>query len=462
MSEGLTPGPRTLWRPYHVWVVALLLLVTVCNYLDRIVLGVLQEPIKHELRLADWQLGLLNGPAFAALYSVAGIPVARLAERMNRSTLLSIATGAWSALTALCASASGFPQLLLLRMGVGMAEGGCVPVSHSIVSDYFTARQRGTVMSFVSAAPSLATMLAPVIGGFAAEAWGWRTAFLIVAAPGVLLALLVRFTLRDLRAAAVIGETAPKRDSFWSDLKWLARTPAFVFVFIGGAFIGIGNGGVVAFSVSFLIRNHHLPLSAAGGVVGLTGLTGLVGAFLGGVLADRFCGKRGQSYVLIPAIGSLLAFLAYGAAFTVNAWTLALPLLLGASVAYNLKSGPLYAAVQNIVPATMRATGAAVFMVAATVIGSMVGPLLTGVLSDTFAGSAFTFGDFAQLCPGGRAAADAAPVVAKACASASALGLKHALMTNAFAFILAAVFLLLAARTIRINEAGPTLVRNPQ
>ncbi len=449
--------PRKIWRPYHIYVVALLLLVTVCNYLDRIVLGVLQEPIKHELRLADWQLGLLNGPAFALLYSVAGIPVARLADRVNRATLLSIAVGAWSALTALCAATVGFGQLLLLRMGVGMAEGGCVPVSHSILSDYFTPRQRGTVMSFVSAAPSLATIFAPIIGGLVAEAWGWRAAFLVVALPGVFLALLVKFTLKEPRAAVAAGAAPVKRNSLATDFKWLLGTPAFVFVFIGGAFIGIGNGGVVAFSVSFLIRNHHLPLSAAGGVVGLTGLTGLIGAFLGGVLADRFAGARGRSYALIPAIGSVLAFLAYGAAFTVNSWTLALPLLLGASVAYNLKNGPLYAAVQNIVPASMRATGAAVFMVAATVIGSMVGPLLTGILSDRFAAAAFAtgLGTFAQSCPGGRAIADAPAAIANACAQASALGLKHALMTNAFAFIIAAVFLGFAAKTIRINEADP-------
>jgi predicted MFS family arabinose efflux permease len=453
MADGLAEQPRTLWRPYQIYVVALLLLVTVCNYLDRIVLGVLQEPIKGELRLADWQLGLLNGPAFALLYSVAGIPVARLAERLNRSTLMAAATGAWSLLTALCATALGFGQLLLLRMGVGMAEGGCVPVSHSLLSDYFTPRQRGTVMSFVSAAPSLATILAPVIGGFAAEAWGWRTAFLIVAGPGVLLALLVKFTLKDPRVAAAAGSKAPPRNSFWTDLKWLLRSRAFVFIFIGGAFIGIGNGGVVAFSVSFLIRDHHLPLSAAGGVVGLTGLTGLIGAFLGGVLADRLSGKQGRSYVLIPAIGSLLAFLAYGAAFTVSDWALALPLLLGASVAYNLKNGPLYAAVQNLVPSTMRATGSAVFMVGATVIGSMVGPLLTGFLSDRFAGAAFPLGVFAQLCPGGKASAGAPAALVGACARASALGLKHALMTNAFAFILAAVFLALAAMAFRINDS---------
>lgn len=455
MSEAVAEPARARWTKYQIYVVALLLLVTVCNYLDRIVLGVLQEPIKHELRLADWQLGLLSGPAFALLYSVAGIPVARLAERFNRSTLLSIATAAWSVMTALCAAAQGFGQLLLFRMGVGMAEGGCVPVSHSLLSSYFPAKQRGVVMSFVSAAPSIATIMAPIIGGLAAETWGWRAAFLIVAIPGIALALLVRATLKDPRSAAVIETKTPvKPATFWADVSWLAKTPAFVCVFIGGALIGIGNGGVVAFSVSFLIRNHHLPLSQAGGVVGMTGMTGLIGAFLGGYLSDKFADSRGRSYVLLPAIGSVLAFTLYLSAFTVHTWALALPLLLAAAVAYNLKNGPLYAAVQNIVPSHMRATGAAVFMVAATVIGSMVGPLLTGVLSDMFATNVFpaVLGDFGTACPGGRAPAEAAAELTAACASASALGLKYALMANAFSFILAAVFMVLASRTIRIAE----------
>jgi len=454
MSEAAAEPTRVKWTKYQIYVVALLLLVTVCNYLDRIVLGVLQEPIKHELRLADWQLGLLSGPAFAILYSVAGLPVARLAERFNRSTLLSIATAAWSLMTALCAAAQGFGQLLLFRMGVGMAEGGCVPVSHSLLSNYFPAKQRGVVMSFVSGAPSIATSLAPVIGGLAAETWGWRAAFLIVALPGIFLALLVRATLKDPRVKAPVEAKTAKPATFWADVSWLAKTPAFVCVFIGGALIGIGNGGVVAFSVSFLIRNHHLPLSQAGGVVGLTGMTGLIGAFLGGYLSDKFADSRGRSYVLLPAIGSVLAFTLYLAAFTVDTWALALPLLLSAAVAYNLKNGPLYAAVQNIVPSHMRATGAAVFMVAATVIGSMVGPLLTGVLSDLFATGAFpaALGDFGAMCPGGRAPAGADAALTAACAGASALGLKYALMANAFSFILAAVFMVLASRTIRIAE----------
>lgn len=451
MSVAGASAPPIKWTKYQVYVVGLLLVVTVCNYLDRIVMASLLEPIKHDLGLADWQLGLLNGPAFALFYSVAGIPVARLAERANRSTVLSIAVSAWSFLTALCAAAQGYGQLLVTRMGVGMAEGGCMPVSHSILADYFTARQRGVVMSIVSAGATIAAIFAPTIGGVVAETWGWRTAFLIVGTPGFLLALVIKATLKEPRSDPThVSAKEPSR--FWSDLRWLVKTPAFAFLWIGGAFIGVGVGGVVAFTVSFIVRNHHLPLSQAGGVVGLTGLVGLIGSFLGGYLADRFSDSRGRSYVLVPAVGAVLTFALYFGAFMVDSWALALPLLLAATVAYNIKNGPIYAAVQNIVPARMRATGSAVFMVAATMIGSTVGPLLAGALSDMFAAGTFpdAMGAFGNICVGGRAPPGSAADLAAACASASAFGVKGAMMVNAFSFLVASFFLMLSSRSIRI------------
>ena len=445
------------WRPYQIYVVGLLLAVTVCNYLDRIVLGVLQEPIKHELHLSDAQLGLLTGPAFALFYSLSGIPAARLAERFNRSSLLAAAIGVWSAMTALCGVAQNFAQLLLFRIGVGAGEGGCIPITHSVLADYFTVRQRGLVMSIVSSAPPLASILAPVVGGLVAETWGWRAAFLVLGLPGVVLALLVRFTLKEPRAKTVATAQARKPATFMADMKWLLGNRAFVMLFIGGAFVGIANAGIAGFTVSFLLRTHHLTLSQAGGIVGATGLTGLVGALLGGLLADRFSDSRGRSYVLVPALGSGLAAIAFGAAFWVNDWRIAMPFLLFAAVAYNMKNGPIYAAIQNIVPSTMRATGAAIFMVGATVVGSTVGPLLTGIISDTVAARRFpsALGSFAASCPGGRAPAGAVEALGSACAQASAGGLRIALIVMSASFVISMIFLALSSRTIRIN-ADPT------
>ena len=455
MSENtVSDTPSRAWKPYQIYVVGLLLAVTVCNYLDRIVLGVLQEPIKHELSLSDAQLGLLTGPAFALFYSLSGIPAARLAERFNRANLLAAVIAIWSGMTALCGVAQNFATLLLFRIGVGAGEGGCIPVTHSVLADYFTPRQRGFVMSVVSSAPPLASILAPIVGGMVAENWGWRAAFLVLGLPGVILALLVKFTLKEPRKAQPRTEER-KPATFMADLKWLMRNRAFVYVFCGGAFVGIANAGIAGFTVSFLLRTHHMTLSQAGGIVGMTGLFGLGGAMLGGLLADKFADDRGRSYVLIPALGSGLAAIAFGTAFWVNDWRIAMPFLMAAAVAYNMKNGPMYAAIQNIVPSTMRATGAAVFMVAATVVGSTVGPLLTGIISDVVAKQRFpsTLGAFTAACPGGKAPAGSADALTSACATSSAAGLQVALVVMSAAFLISTVLLILASRTIRISAS---------
>lgn len=448
---------RRTWTPYQLYVVALLLAVTVCNYLDRIVLGVLQEPIKHELHLSDAQLGLLTGPAFALFYSLSGIPAARLAERFNRSTLLACAIGVWSGMTALCGIAGNFVQLLLYRIGVGAGEGGCIPISHSLLSDYFTPRQRGFVMSIVSMAPPFASILAPIVGGVVAEGWGWRMAFLVLGLPGVVLALLVRFTLKDPRPAAPVAKER-RKGAFAADFKWLLGNKAFVYIFIGGAFVGVANAGIAGFTISFLLRTHELSLPQAGGIVGMTGVAGLVGAMLGGVMADWLSGERGRSYVLVPALGSGLAAIFFAVAFWVPDLRITVPMLLAAAVAYNMKNGPLYAAIQNIVPSNMRATGAAIFMVGATVVGSTVGPLLTGVISDMIAVRRFPeiLGSFSAACPGGRAPEGATEALTMACAQSSAIGLQSALIVMSVIFVVSMGFLAMASRTIRINNnQGP-------
>jgi predicted MFS family arabinose efflux permease len=443
-------GPAKLrWRPYQIYLVALLLLVTVSNYLDRIIMGVLQEPIKIELGLSDKQLGLLTGPAFALFYSVAGIPVARLAERANRAKVLAAAITVWSAMTAACGVAQNYISLLLFRIGVGAGEGGCIPVSHSLLADNFTMRQRGIVMSIVSAAPSIATIFAPVIAGVIADQYGWRAAFLAVGIPGLLLAALTWFTIREPRARGAVAER--RKSSFVSDLKWLIANRTFVFLFIGGAMIGVAYSGVTAFTVSFLMRSHDMALSQAGGILGLSGGFGLLGTFLGGFLSDRFGGKRGLSYLIVPAVGGVLTWICYMFAFQLPEWSMAMVALLAAAVAYNLKNGPIYASVQNVAPDHMRATASAIFMFGATVIGSTTGPLVAGIVSDNSAARVFPagLGAFASACPGGRAPAGAAEPLHAACAQASAAGLETALVVVACGFLVASLFLVLAALALR-------------
>jgi predicted MFS family arabinose efflux permease len=416
--------------------------------MDRGIVSLLQEAIKTDLRLTDVQLGLISGPAFALFYSIAGLPVARLAERMNRPNLLAIAIAFWSTMTALCGAATNFVQLAILRAGVGIGEGGANPISHSLVGDQFSARQRGVAMSILSAATPISGIVIPLTAGIVAHYYGWRTAFFVAAVPGLVLAVILKLTVREPRETATGTRAAPH---LRNDLTWLARNRAFVFVFLAAAFNGIGIQGTGIFSTSFLIRNHGLDLAQAGTVMGAFGAVGLIGTFIGGYCADRFSDDRGRSYVLVPAIGAILSFLFYMIAFRLESFIPALVGLLLANVATDLKNGPNFAAVQNIVPSRMRATAAAMFFLAATVVGVAVGAGLVGALSDMAAAQHFG-GDYAQLCPGGHAIDQSIPADEAACTAASAAGLRSALSVLPFTFLLAALFFWLASRTIRINE----------
>jgi predicted MFS family arabinose efflux permease len=438
------------WRPYQYYALFLLVLVSVSNYLDRNIVALLQEPIKADLKLSDWQLGLISGPAFALFYSFAGLPVARIAERANRPALLAVCITVWSTMTALCGMAGNFVQMVLLRAGVGIGEGGCNPIAHSIVAETFTVRQRGSAMAVLSAAAPIGGIVAPLLGGFAAHLWGWRVAFLVVGLPGLILALLVLLTLKEPRKTR---GTAVHTQSFATDFRWLISNPAFVLVFVAGAFNGIGIQGIGIFTTSFMIREHGLDLAAAGTVVSMFGVMGLLGTFVGGYLADRFADSRGRSYVLVPALGAGLSFLFFIFAYQQSYWPLALALLLLGNVATDLKNGPNFAAVQNIVPSRMRATAAAMFFLAATVVGTTIGAAAVGGLSDLAAARAFgtDVATFNAACPGGRAVAGATAEAASACLSAAAGGLKTSLTVLPFVFLVAMTCFYLASRFIRVN-----------
>ncbi|MEY2855231.1 MAG: hypothetical protein RL030_2363 [Pseudomonadota bacterium] len=448
----MTSAPRASgsWRPYQLYVLALLLAVSVLNYLDRTILTVLQEPMKLELKLTDWQLGILSGPAFTLFYSFAGVPIARLAERWHRPRLLALTLGFWSLMTALCGAAAGFVQLALFRMGVGAGEGGNIPISHALLAEYFKAQQRGLVMSIVSAAPSIGGILTPLIGAYIAHTHGWRVAFFVVGLPGILVALVVYFTLREPRLT-IAQPVAAARPSFLSDSKWLFNNRAFLYLFLAAIFIGAGNGGIAAFNISFLVRTQEMTLTQAGAIFSATAVFGLIGSFFGGWLSDKVADERGRSYVLVPAFGALFAFVSYVLVYTQHVTRIVAVLMMSGAFFYNLKNGPMFAAVQNIVPPRMRSTGAAVFMIAATAIGGGLGPLLTGGLSDFFARNAFgeADGGFAVACPGGRSLAGATDAAATACSAASATGLRLSLALTACTFLFAFMLLVISSRSIR-------------
>jgi predicted MFS family arabinose efflux permease len=457
------PKPRSRWTRTQLWILFLLVLVNISNYLDRGVIAILQQPLKQDLALADWQLGVISGPAFAILYSLAGVPSARLADRGNRITVLGLALALWSGMTALCGAAQNFLHLALARLGVGAGEGACTPVSHSLIADTFPPRQRGIALAVLTTSIPIAQLFAPLIGGVVAMTLGWRAAFVVVGLPGILLAVLLRMTVRDPGhhgASANMASGQPDtRSSMLQDLRTLFSRPAFLWLWLGGMFLGQGLGATNLFTASYFLRQYQLTLAEVGAVtaVGL-GVAGLVGTFAGGYLSDRFAGTHGRSYPLICCAAATGACVLFMITFSRDTWQSAIVFLLLANIMSDLKNGPINAAVQNLAPPGMRSTASAVFMVGAIALGTGIGPLVVGVISDVAAQSHFpdSFGSFLAACPGGKAPQHANALVDNACAMSSAFGLRIGLVAGCVAYGLAAPCFLLAAFKIRtpLAEAG--------
>jgi predicted MFS family arabinose efflux permease len=350
--------------------------------------------------------------------------------------------------------AQNYLQLALCRVGVGMGEGGCIPTGHSLLSANFTPRQRGRAMAVLTAGTPVAAFFSPLIGGLAAQQWGWRAAFLILGVPGLILAVLIILTVREPRVANPETSAKPKR--FLADARWLFSSPSFVLLFIATALTGLAIGSTNVFTGSFFIRQFGMSLRQAGLVMAVgIGLAGVAGNFLGGYLADRFAGERGRSYVLVPALGMGLAGALFLVTFSRDSWPAAVGFLFAANIAGDMRTSPVYAAVQNLAPAHMRATAAAVAMLAMTGIGTAFGPVIVGLISDASASGAFPadFGDFGELCPGGKAAKGATADLASACARASASGLRSAMLLVPLLYGGAMAFFYASSRSFRISFA---------
>jgi len=403
MADTATPSPvinpvSTGYRRYALWV---LLIIYTLNFLDRQVVNILAEPIKRDLGLADWQLGMMTGLAFAIFYTVLGIPIARIAETKNRPYIIGTSVAVWSAFTVLCGFTQNFWQLILMRIGVGVGEAGCTPPAHSLISDYVPKEKRASAIAFYSIGTPLGTLAGMAMGGLVADAYGWRVAFMVAGAPGILFALVAAFTLIEPRRqlAADIAARASSQISFMAALAVLATKKTFWLVALAAsikAFVGYGHA---PFTASFFFRNHGPELAELAAVFSLKstgflglalgligGTAGVVGAWLGGVLADRLGAKDLRAYVTVPAIASVLTIPIFIIAVSLDSPMAAIGLLAVNALLGTLWYGPVYATAQSIVDPSMRATASAVLLLIINLVGLGLGPLAVGLLSDILAG----------------------------------------------------------------------------
>jgi predicted MFS family arabinose efflux permease len=285
--------------------------------------------------------------------------------------------------------------------------------------------------------------------------FGWRAAFVAVGLPGIVLAILLRLTVKEPRNDPhnrLVTRNHSGTGRFFDDMRILVSNRAFVWLWFGATFLGQAIGATNIFTASYFLRQYHLTLAQVGAVtaVGL-GVAGLVGTFLGGFFADRFAGSHGRSYPLVCMVAATGAGLMFLVTFTRPDWQTAVVFLLIANIMNDLKNGPIYAAVQNLAPGHMRTTATAIIMVGVIVLGTGLGPLIVGVVSDIVASSHFpdALGSYVATCPGGKPLPGAAAALATACGDASAAGLRAGLLSACATYALAAPCFLMAALKIR-------------
>jgi len=379
---NLTTNSGNRYRGYTLFI---LTAVYVFNFIDRQILVILQESIKQELGLSDTQLGLMTGFTFAIFYVSFGIPIARLADKGNRRNIIAVSLTIWSAMTALSGMAQNFMQLLLARIGVGIGEAGGSPPSHSIISDLYPPKKRATALAIYSTGISIGILLGFLIGGWVNQYLGWRMTFLVVGLPGILLAVILRFTLKEPprglsdEASDVANEQHSMKDVF----KLLREKKSFRYIAVGAGFAAYVSYTVTSWMPPFLARVHDMSSAEIGTWLSLIfGIGTGIGYFMGGYLTDRLSKKDKRWYLWLPALTLLLAIpLALVAFFASDANTTLLAIILPAFL-NSLYLAPCIALTHGIVSVRMRALASAILFFVLNIIGLGFGPFVGGIISD--------------------------------------------------------------------------------
>ena len=371
---------------YRSYALSLFLLVYIINFVDRQIFGILIEPIRLEIDLSDTQLGLLGGIAFAIFYTFAGIPIARWADVGVRKNIVALALVIWSVMTMFTSTAKGFGTLLIARVGVGIGEAGCSPPIHSLISDMYPEEERATALSTYALGIPIGAAIGTLVGGWIGEYFGWRMAFMVVGLPGIIVAIVVFFTVRE----PPRGHSEPDHVQVQKDLVPLADTLRFLWSlrafrhlsFAGAlhAFVGYGVG---LFIPAFFMRVHGFGLAETSTYLFLIGLTGIIGTYLGGYLGDRMGKKDKRWYMGIPGIATIISVPFAVLFYTTGDPMLAIVLAIPGAILGPMYLGPTFAMTQTLVPPAMRSTASAILLFVLNLIGLGLGPVFAGFLSDT-------------------------------------------------------------------------------
>jgi predicted MFS family arabinose efflux permease len=362
----------------------MLTVVYMFNFIDRQILAILQPSIKAEFGVGDTVLGLLTGTAFALFYVVLGVPVARPADRVNRRNLIALAVAIWSGMTALSGLAANIWQLAMARVGVGIGEAGCSPPAHAIIADLYPPARRSAAMGVYTLGISAGIMLAYVAGGWVVQNIGWREAFFIVGFPGLLLAALVRFTVREpVRGAAEQRRDSGDQPSLRDVARFLLARKSFLYMALSAGVSAFVGYAIIFNMPSFIVRSFGVGESAIGFLLGpIYGIAGGLGFFLGGYLSDRIGADGHRKALTFIAVTTAISALCFGAVFlsTTLVWCLVFFIL--PTILSNFYLAPVLSQTQSLVSLRMRAVASSLMLLIINVIGLAIGPPVTGLISD--------------------------------------------------------------------------------
>jgi MFS family permease len=384
MLEQKSAPPRD--TPVYSWyVLSLLLAAYTFNWMDRYVLVILIEPIKQELHLSDTVLGLITGFAFAAIYSVAGIPIARLADRGSRRTVIAAGMALWSGMTVASGFARSAVGLVVVRLGVGLGESACSPTAHSLISDYFPIKRRATALSIYQLGIVFGIALGLSAGGWANELYGWRVAFVILGLPGLLLALLIRLTLRDPRRGQSDGELADTANySFTQAMRLMFTKKSFLAYAVALGLFSFSDTAFEMWSPAYLMRVYHLGSAYVGTWTGaLEAPAGIIGTLVGGIVADRLGSRDARWYLWAPVVSVVLMILCI-LMFLVVGGKLVFVFYFLAMMLASSYMGPIIGLTQRLMPVRMRAMAAAIQFLLLNLLGPGAGVSTVGILNDAF------------------------------------------------------------------------------
>ena len=369
-------------RAYSGYVLFALFALYTFNYFDRFILSMLLQPIKQELGASDTMMGFLTGPAFAVIYATAGLPIARLADRASRRAILAVCFAVWSAFTAVSGFARSTLELALARIGVGIGEAGGAAPAHSLISDYFPPHARARALAVFQLGVYAGTFLGIYAGGVLAESIGWRRTFLVAGLPGLVLALVFWFSVREPRRGTFDATPSVEAPPLAETLRALWRLPSFRWLVLGGGLASFAGTGFGAWVPTLFMRVHGLSPADVSVYALYNVPPAMIGTLLTGLVADRLARRDARWLMIVAALGV----------------TLSLPFLIGICVwpdartamLFSIPSGifgagwapAVYTAAQNLALPHMRALAASLLVLSLTLLGQGAGPLVVGALND--------------------------------------------------------------------------------